>query len=73
MSDSSIRVTLAPSLELRLALSPNEAAAAFGVSRDYFDEHIAPELRLVRRGRRKLIALRELERWLEQAAARTLS
>ena len=73
MSDSVISVTLAPAADLRLALSPTEAAAALGVSRDYFDEHIAPELRLVRRGRRKLIALRELERWLEHAAARTLS
>jgi hypothetical protein len=56
----------------RLALAPNEAAAALGVSRDYFDEHIAPELRLVRRGRRKLIAVKELERWLADAAALTL-
>jgi hypothetical protein len=57
---------------LRLALSPDEAAAAFGVSRDYLDEHIAGELRWVRRGRRKFVAIRELERWLDQAAARTL-
>ena len=57
----------------RLALSPNEAAAALGVSRDYLDEHVAGELRWVRRGRRKFVAVRELERWLEQAAARTLS
>lgn len=57
----------------RLALSPDEAAAALGVSRDYFDEHVAHELRIVRRGRRKLIPVRELERWLEAAAAMTLS
>jgi excisionase family DNA binding protein len=57
---------------LRLALSPDEAAAALGVSRDYLDEHIAGELRWVRRGRRKFVAIRELERWLDQAAARTL-
>jgi excisionase family DNA binding protein len=56
---------------LRLALSPNEAAASLGVSRDYLDQHIAPELRWIRRGRRKLVAIKELERWLEQAAART--
>jgi hypothetical protein len=52
----------------RLALSPDEAAASIGVSRDFFDEHVAPELRVVRRGRRKLIPVRELERWLEGAA-----
>ena len=36
---------------LRLALTPNEAAQAFGCSRDFFDKHIEPELRWVRRGR----------------------
>ena len=56
----------------RLALSPEEAARALGVSRDFFDEHVAPELRLVRRGRRKLVAIRELERWLEHASSLTL-
>ena len=56
----------------RLALGPDEAAAALGVSRDYLDEHIGSELRWVRRGRRKLVAVVELERWLERSAARTL-
>lgn len=56
----------------RLALSPAEAAVALGVSRDYFDEHIACELRIVRRGRRKLVAVKELERWLEREAARVI-
>lgn len=39
-----------------------------GVSRDYFDEHILDELRVVRRGRRILVALAELERWLDRSA-----
>jgi len=56
----------------RLALSPDEAAASLGVSRDYLDDHIAPELRWVRRGRRKFVALTELERWLEKSGALTL-
>ena len=55
-----------------LALSPSDAAAALGVSRDYFDEHVKPELRLIRRGRLVLIAVRELERWLDGAAELTL-
>jgi hypothetical protein len=59
-------------LQTRLALSPDEAAAALGVSRDYLDEHIAPELRWIRRGRRKFVAVKELERWLDREAARTL-
>jgi hypothetical protein len=41
-----------------------------GVSRDYFDEHVIDELRVVRRGRRILIAVTELERWLDRAVAR---
>lgn len=48
----------------RLAYSPAEASAALGVSRDFFDEHIACELRCIRRGRRKLFPLTELHRWL---------
>jgi excisionase family DNA binding protein len=53
----------------RLALSPGEAADVLGVSRDYFDEHILAELRIIRRGRRILIPLAELERWLDRSAA----
>ncbi len=53
----------------RLALSPDEAAGVLGVSRDYLDEHVISELRIVRRGRRILIALTELERWLDLSAA----
>jgi excisionase family DNA binding protein len=57
-------------LGTRLALSPDEAAALLGVSRDYFDEHVIDELRIVRRGRRILVALAELERWLDRSATR---
>ena len=59
-----------PKPSLRLAVSPDEAAAALGVSRDYFDEHILPDLRIIRRGRRILVPLTELERWLDQSATR---
>jgi excisionase family DNA binding protein len=64
------RLLTARSPALRLALSPDEASAALGVSRDFFDEHIAPELRIVRRGRRRLVPIGELERWLDRSAAR---
>jgi excisionase family DNA binding protein len=56
----------------RLALSPAQAAEALSVSRDFFDEHIRHELRVVRRGRKILVPVRELERWLERNAAQTL-
>jgi excisionase family DNA binding protein len=63
--------TAAPTkLGPRLALSPDEAAGVLGVSRDYLDEHVICELRIVRRGRRILIALAELERWLDRSAVR---
>ncbi len=64
-SSASSPVNLGP----RLAVSPDEAAAVLGVSRDYFDEHIINELRIVRRGRRILVSLAELERWLDRASA----
>jgi hypothetical protein len=57
---------------LRLALSPDEVAAALGVSRDYLDEHVADELRWVRRGRRKFVSVKELEGWLDRSAVRTV-
>ena len=41
-------------MTVRLALSRAEAAQSLGVSIDYLDEHVLPELRIVRRGRRKL-------------------
>ena len=56
----------------RLALRPDEAARSCGVSRDYFDEHIADELRWIRRGRLKLVAVAELEAWLLRSSARAL-
>jgi excisionase family DNA binding protein len=53
----------------RLAYSPDEAAAALGISRDAFDQHVMPGVRVVRCGRRRLISLRELERWLDRSAS----
>ncbi len=67
-----MNVELAAAAVPRLALSPDEAAEALGVSRDFLDDHVGPELRWVRRGRRKLVSVRELERWLEESGARTL-
>ena len=49
----------------RLALTRQEAAAALGMSINSFERHVQPELRLVRRGKLRLIPVREIERWLE--------
>lgn len=57
---------------MRLALRPEEAAQALGCSRDFFDDHIEPELRWIRRGRLKFVAIAELERWLRDNAAHTI-
>lgn len=54
----------------RLALTYLEASECLGVSADFFREHVAPDLRVVRRGRKKLVSVRELERWLDENAAR---
>jgi excisionase family DNA binding protein len=52
----------------RLALSVEEACESLGVSWDFWSEHIAPEVRVVRRGRRKLIPVAALAAWLEDNA-----
>jgi len=57
----------------RLALSPEEAAQAIGCSRDFFDEHVMPELRVARRGRRRFVPVAELQRWLNENACRPLA
>ena len=54
----------------RLSYTAMEAPAALGISHDFFREHVASELRWVRRGRKKLVSVRELERWLDENAAR---
>ncbi len=43
------------------------------MSVDFFEEHVMHELRIVRRGRRRLIPVRELARWLEASAELTLA
>jgi hypothetical protein len=56
----------------RIALTPAEAAAAIGVGPDFFDANIAPELRLIRRGRKRLVPVTELERWATENASRAI-
>jgi hypothetical protein len=55
---------------VRVALTREEAAAALGMSLTAFEQHVQPELRVIRRGRLRLIPVRELERWADAAAER---
>lgn len=57
----------------RIALTPPEAAAAIGVGPDFFEENVAPELRLIRRGRKRLVPVSELERWVSESAGRAVA
>jgi hypothetical protein len=54
----------------RLALRPDEAAAAIGVSRALFYRDVLPRLRCVYIGRVRVVPVAELERWLAREAVR---
>lgn len=56
----------------RIALTRREAAAAIGVGPTTFKQQVQPQLRIVRRGKVRLIPVRELERWLEENSERVL-
>jgi hypothetical protein len=47
----------------RVALSRQEAAISLGMSLDSFERHVQPELKLIRKGKLRLIPLVELQRW----------
>jgi hypothetical protein len=55
-----------------LSLSVEGACAALGVSWELWREHVEPEVRIVRVGRRKLVPVRELERWLDEHAEKAV-
>jgi hypothetical protein len=52
----------------RLALDVSECCAALGCSWDFWQQHVAAEVPIVRRGRRKLVPVRALEAWLDENA-----
>lgn len=58
--------------QLRLALTRAQAAESLGMSVDSFERYVQADVRMIRRGRMRLVPVRELERWLEANAARVL-
>ena len=42
------------------------------MSEEHFRQHVAPELPWVRQGRKRVVAVAELERWLAENAERVL-
>ena len=54
----------------KLALTVQEACEALGVCWHTWSEHVAPHVRVVRIGKRKLVPVRELERWLAKESER---
>ena len=69
---TTMRAAAPPTGVQRVALTRPEAAAALGMSIDSFERHVQPELRIIRRGRMRLIPVHELERWAAENAAFTL-
>jgi hypothetical protein len=54
----------------RLALTREEAAGSLGMSLDSFERHVQADVRLIRRGKLRLVPVVELERWIERNAER---
>lgn len=57
-----------PSRTGRITLRVEEAARDLGVSRDFFEERIEPNLKVLRVGRIKLIPVHELARYVSMQA-----
>ena len=54
----------------RVALTLKETCGALGVSWDTWRRHIEPDIKVVRVGGKELIAVAELERWLDEHGER---
>jgi hypothetical protein len=52
----------------RVALSREEAAASLGMSVDHFERHVQPTIRMARVGRKVIVPVDELRRWVADRA-----
>jgi hypothetical protein len=57
----------------RIALTREEAAHSLGMgSVDSFERYVQPHVRMIRRGRLRLVPVSELQRWCDDNAERVL-
>jgi hypothetical protein len=56
----------------RLALTREAAADRLSMSLESFERYVQPEVRMVRCGRLRLVAVSELEAWLVEHSERVL-
>jgi hypothetical protein len=61
-----------PVLVPAMGLTVQDAAAALSLGYDIFHRDVEPQLKIVRLGRRKIVPVAELQRWLDENAERTL-
>jgi hypothetical protein len=61
----SVRTNIDVAAPPRLALTREEAARSLGMSVDSFERHVQPEIRLVRRGKLRVVPIADLNRWLD--------
>jgi excisionase family DNA binding protein len=55
----------------RMTLTIEEACEPLGISRDHFERHVMRQLRIIYCGRRRLVPVQELERWVDRQATRS--
>jgi hypothetical protein len=53
----------------RVLVTRQEAAELMAMSLDSFERYVQPEIKLVRKGRMRLVPISELERWKDRNAA----
>ena len=56
----------------RVALTRQEAAASLGMGLTSFEQYVQPHVKIVRRGKLRVIRVAELERWAEENEERVL-
>jgi hypothetical protein len=56
----------------RVTLTRAEAAASLGMSTDSFERHVQRDLRIIRCGRLRLVAVTELQRWADEKGQHVL-